>query len=98
MSNRPRRRRTPVRDPNRDHIASLLALAAERAYQAALQRHEAEIADAVEAFAAELRDPDHCEQLGLPRELPESAVAILAESQAISAIGPKRPRRDRYEV
>lgn len=70
---------------------------ARRKYEHALRRHEADLARARAAFNEKMRDPDHCEALGLPRELPEFTIGILSETQALDRVGPLRPRRDRYQ-
>lgn len=72
--------------------------AARRRYEHALRRYNDDLERARLAFDAKMRDPDHCEAVGLPRELGEFATGVLAHTQALDKVGPRLPRRDRYAM
>ncbi len=61
----------------------------------AVAAHERAIVKMAQKKADELRDPRTCQDLGLPEDLPESTRKILGHTQALSKLGPKRPRIDK---
>lgn len=68
----------------------------DRKYRHALRRHEHDLLRATQSAERRLRDPAHNTNVGLPDDLPDSTIAILAQTIALDKVGPKRPRRDRW--
>lgn len=69
-----------------------------RAYKHAVRRWENDKADATDAFGELLRDPAHCEAIGLVPETATSDVAVeaLSWSRTEDKLGPRKPKISRY--
>lgn len=70
---------------------------ASREFESALSAHKRDLGYLQGEHARRLRgDLARNKQLGLPANLPRSTVAILSQTQALSTLGPKRPKRSDF--
>lgn len=94
MSNRRKLKTQPTRlaSPAMQQF-SVRAAAAESLYAREEAAFERRFEDTKADFAERLRDPAANEELGLPSELPDETIRILAFTQTLDQVGPDRPNK-----